>query len=126
EGTHTAEITKIDAKNKSLQVKEVMEPTSSGRDQNGRRGNGGGNGGGGGRRRGGTSGGTGRFPGGGGGGGGRFPGGGSGRRRGRRFEYDSAEGIQDFRDQRHGDEIIRNDKGRVQRFSCRRSRYVFR
>src|SRR5262245_6624640 len=76
EGTHTAEITKIDAKSKSLQVKEVLQPTSSLRDQDGRRGNTGGNGGGGNRRRGGTGTGTGtgRFPGGGGVG---FPGGGS-------------------------------------------------
>src|SRR5262245_27728887 len=82
EGTHTAEITKIDAKNKSLQVKEVIQPTSSPRDQNDRRGTTGGNGGGGNRRRGGTGTGTGRFPGGGGGVG--FPGGGSGGGSGRR------------------------------------------
>lgn len=86
EGNRTAEITKIDAKKKSLQVKEVVEPTSSRNGQgNGRRGGNGGGGNrtgtGGGRR----TGGTGRYPGGGGGvgfpgggGSGRYPGGGGG------------------------------------------------
>jgi len=69
----TGEITKIDVKKKTLQVKELAQPTDNGR-QDGdsqRRRNGGY---GGGRRR---NGGVG-FPGGGGGGGGRYPNGGGG------------------------------------------------
>jgi len=69
----TAEITKVDAKKKTLQVKELVQPTANERSDgspSGRR-----NGGyGGGRRRNGGIG----FPGGGGGGGGRYPGGGTG------------------------------------------------
>jgi len=68
----TAEITKIDAKKKTLQVKELLPAASTGRGGGGRGTTGGG---GGGRRRSGGSGGVG-FPGSGrGGGGGRYPGG---------------------------------------------------
>src|SRR5262245_50377302 len=66
----TAEITKVDAKKQTVKVKEVVQPTSTGR----RTGSGGG--GGGRRGGGGGAGGAGRRRGGGGGGG--FPGGGSG------------------------------------------------
>src|SRR5258705_12174110 len=68
----TAEITKIDAKKKSLQVREVVEPPAQqGRGGGGRRVPGGGGGGGGGRRRNGGGGypGGGRYPSGGGTGG---------------------------------------------------------
>lgn len=82
----TAEITKIDVKKKSLEVREVVEkpPAQEGRggrrgDSGGGGGNGGGFPGGGTRRRtgGGYPGGGGRYPGGAGGGGGRYPGGGT-------------------------------------------------
>jgi len=67
----TAEITKVDAKKKTLQVRELVQPTANDRSDGGS--HGGRNGGyGGGRRR---TGGVG-FPGG--GGGGRYPGGGTG------------------------------------------------
>ncbi len=74
----TAEILKIDAKKKSLQVRQVAEATTAPRGgQGGRRGAGGGGGGGGGRRPGGGRRGGGGigFPG---GGGGRYPGGSGG------------------------------------------------
>src|SRR5262245_5859744 len=58
----TAEITKIDAKKQTVKVKEVVQPTSTGRRTGAGR----------------SGGGAGRRRGGGGGGGGGFPGGGSG------------------------------------------------
>jgi hypothetical protein len=68
----TGEITKIDAKKKVIQVRNVAESNSSSTDRStSRRGPGGG-----GRRRGGGYPGGGRYPGG--GGGGRYPGGGGG------------------------------------------------
>jgi hypothetical protein len=84
----TAEITKIDVKKMSLEVREVVEAPPAQQDRVGRRGGGGGGGGGNGggfpggggsrRRTGGGYPGGSRYPGGGGGGGGsRYPGGGS-------------------------------------------------
>jgi hypothetical protein len=77
----TAEITKIDAKKKVIQVRNVVESNSSSTDRSTTRRGGGGGGGG-------YPGGGGGYPGGGGGypgGGGGYPGGGGGRRRGGRY-----------------------------------------
>jgi len=67
----TAEITKVDAKKKTLQVRELVQPTANDRSDGGSHGRRNGGYGGGRRRTGGVG-----FPGG--GGGGRYPGGGTG------------------------------------------------
>jgi hypothetical protein len=67
----TAEITKVDAKKKTLEVRELVQPTANDRSNGGSQGRRNGGYGGGRRRNGGVG-----FPGG--GGGGRYPGGGTG------------------------------------------------